>query len=144
MSSNSDSMSGAPRAPKRSASQSLCDNGVCTAFGKTLGNGYCQGCCISRGVPWKPPKIQRQPPAPPVVATVDPYFINKVREAVKSVTFNVLFAWIVQKGVLLPKINCPYQKEDLILLMAEKNMEYDVEVAVDSYRAVAGATCPKY
>jgi hypothetical protein len=60
MSSTSDSMGGAAqRGQKRndpSASQQLCKNQDCKGFGKALGNGYCQDCCISRGVPFKAPK----------------------------------------------------------------------------------------
>jgi hypothetical protein len=58
----SDSMGGeAQRGSKRinqSASQQLCKNKDCEAFEKALGNGYCQDCCFSRGVPFKAPKKQ--------------------------------------------------------------------------------------
>jgi hypothetical protein len=167
MSSNSDSKGGAARAPKRSAHQSLCEDSECAGFGKSLGIGRCQGCCSSRGVQYKPQKIQKQPlgnaksptasdlqnakqPAPssimlpvtsiqvPVLPVTsiqvpDVYFVNKATEAVKSVSFEDLWAWMVHKGAVDPICErSQIQKEDLILIMAQNNMEYDVAVTVDS------------
>ena len=145
MSSNSDSKSGAARALKRGVSQSLCEDERCEGFGKSLGNGYCEECCFSRGVRYKPKKNSKQtpviatsPPASdpqnakePVPSSVDVYFVNKATEAVKSVSFEDLLAWMVKKGAVDPNCENLWQKEDLILLMAQNKMEYDVHFLVD-------------
>ena len=90
-----------------------------------------QWCCFSREVLYKPQKNSKQtsviatlPPASdphnakqPAPSSFDVYFVNKAKEAVKSVSFEDLWAWMVQKGAVDP--NCEnlrqIKKEDLIL-----------------------------
>jgi hypothetical protein len=81
------------------------------------------------------PVTSIQVPVLPVtsIQVPDVYFVNKATEAVKSVSFEDLWAWMVQKGAVDPICErSQIQKEDLILIMAQNNMEYDVAVTVDS------------
>jgi hypothetical protein len=81
------------------------------------------------------PVTSIQVPVLPVtsIQVPDVYFVNKATEAVKSVSFEDLWAWMVQKGAVDPICErSQIQKEDMILIMAQNNMEYDVAVTVDS------------